>query len=314
MNYSDLLKRFIKSPWLPRVVNSVLVILIGWGVVTFIMDMLEPALVQQTPLEIVVKIEKDDGVQDLSGLHLFGEAVKESVKSVDAPVDAPVTKLNLTLRGILATIGDPTQGYAQIENDKKVEENFGYKDQIFGLATLEQIHIDRVIISRNGKFETLRLPIDFLGGKHFLSAQRKLEQKKIVTDFRKLLVNRKGMDLIKLFGFDTVYKNGGFYGFVIKVLGEDGQKMIDTLGVKEGDIIVAVNGEKFSESIQAVNNLTKLKDATSVNVEVDREGIHLFFDLEFDETVPEEAPSDTNSPLQNSTDELTEEPEIAENK
>ena len=314
MNYSDLLKRFIKNPWLPRVINSVIVILIGWYVVTFTMDMLKPAPVQQAPPEIVVKIEKQDNIHNLSELHLFGEPVKQSVKSVDAAVAAPESKLKLTLRGILATTGDPTQGYAQIENDKKVEENFGYKDQIFGLATLEQIHIDRVIISRNGKFETLRLPIDFLGGKHFLSAQRKLEQKKIVTDFRKLLVNRKGMDLIKLFGFDTVYKNGGFYGFVIKVLGEDGQKMIDTLGVKEGDIIVAVNGEKFSESIQAVNNLTKLKDATSVNVEVDREGIHLFFDLEFDETVPEEAPSDTNSPLQNSTDELTEEPESAENK
>ena len=60
--------------------------------------------------------------------------------------------------------------------------------------------------------------------------------------------------------------------------------------------------------------MTKLKDATSVNVEVDREGTHLFFDLEFDETVPEEAPSGEDPPQQDSSDGLTEKPESTKNK
>ena len=72
--------------------------------------------------------------------------------------------------------------------------------------------------------------------------------------------------------------------------------------------------QKFAESIQAVNNLTKLKDAISVNVEVDREGTHLFFDLEFSETKPVEAPSDTSPPEQGGTDKKSEASEIMQDK
>ncbi len=290
------IQRFLQSTWPPKAASALLLILSSWWAFANILLFFEEKEI--TPAPQVVKTTKTPEHFSLKNLDLFGEPEKN--KAVNKTSEAKQTKLNLTLRGVLAT-DDPKQGIAQIQNARKLERHFSVSDSIFGQATLEEIYSDRVIILHNGNYETLKLPAEFLSNKHFLATQLKQEQKKIVTDFRKLLVNRKGMDLIKLFGFDTVYKNGGFYGFSIKVLGEAGQKMIDTLGVEEGDIIVAANGQRFAESIEAVNSLTKLKTATKINVEIDREGSILFFDLEFDETVTADAASDNPAAQQKNT-------------
>ena len=152
---------------------------------------------------------------------------------------------------------------------------------MFGLATLEEIYVDRVILLRGGRHETLRLPIEFMASDPVMERERKKEAKRIVSDFRHKLVSRKGMELIKMFGFDTAYKNGGFYGFKVKIIGEDGARMLETLGVEEDDLITAVNGKRFSESIEAVESLKKLKDATEVDVEIERGGVPLFFHFDF---------------------------------
>jgi PDZ domain-containing secreted protein len=89
------------------------------------------------------------------------------------------------------------------------------------------------------------------------------------------------MELIKMFGFDTAYKNGSFVGFTVKVMGEDGARMLEVLGVEEGDLITAVNGKRFAESIEATQSLTKLKDAKEVDVEIERKGVPMFFHFDF---------------------------------
>ncbi len=214
---------------------------------------------------------------------------KARIKTIEQTnVDSALktTNLALTLRGVLATNAeDPTQGYAQIESEDK-EDIFAVNDNIFGLAILKEIYHNRVIVLHQKKRFTLLLSNDFKKSAHYLDEQL-IQQKKIASDFRNLLFKRRGMDLIKLFGFDTVYRNGGFYGFAINVLGKDGQRMIDTFGIKNNDIIVAVNNDHFSENIQAVNNLTQLKDATQANIEIDRNGVSLFFDIHFEENASE---------------------------
>jgi S1-C subfamily serine protease len=57
--------------------------------------------------------------------------------------------------------------------------------------------------------------------------------------------------------------------------------MLEVLGVEEGDLITAVNGKRFSESLEATQSLTKLKDATEVDIEIDRKGVPLFFHFDF---------------------------------
>jgi type II secretory pathway component PulC len=126
------------------------------------------------------------------------------------------------------------------------------KHDVFGLATLEEIYYNRVILMRNGKYETLRLPEEFLSREHYLDNKDiKAEKKRIATDFRNLFLSRDGMELIKLFGFKTLYRGGGFIGFIVTAMGDKGSELMETLGVRDGDLITVVNGMTSLSSVMA---------------------------------------------------------------
>ena len=194
----------------------------------------------------------------------------------------PDSKLNLFLKGVVATADDQL-GYAIIRSADGQEFPFRAGDSIYGLAKLEQIHIDRVIIRNDGLREVLRLPIEFMAREHSGEEARKKEARRIVTDLRQKLLARDGMALIRMFGFEETYRNGGFVGFTVKVVGEDGPRMLEVLGVQEGDVITAYNGKRFAESLEAIESLHTLKDATEVDVEIDRKGVPMFFHFDFDQ-------------------------------
>jgi general secretion pathway protein C len=304
------LTRVLHFRSLPVIVNIALVLGISWVLADDAMNMLGITLEEPAP---VVEVQPAAPAQvtrptvnttSMADWHLFGIASEQEKAKVQRIVDAPETRLKLSLKGIVAT-DDHHTGYAIIQKPDKEEQHFVADDSVFGLATLEEIYIDRVILLRNGHYETLRLPIEFLAGDLFMERQRKQEAKRIVSDFRSKFVDGQGMELIKMFGFDTAYRNGSFAGFTVKVMGEDGARMLEVLGVEEGDLITAVNGKRFAESIEAVNSLAQLKDATGVDVEIDRKGVPLFFHFDFADL---EQAADTEEPTGNTTEHDTQDP------
>lgn len=289
MNIANLAGAFEKprkTGWLPWLINVLLVP----GMVLLIADRargLDDTQESDTPLvqHAVITtrpVYEPPDVDTPAGKHISGTAEHKGASQVQLSIQVPDTALELFLKGIVAT-DDYRLGYAIIRSLDQQEWHFRTGDSVYGLATLEEIHIDRVILRRGGQYETLRLPIEFMARDTALERARKLEAKRIVSDFRSKLVNRQGMELIKMFGFDTAYRNGGFIGFTVKMMSEEGARMLEVLGVEEGDLITAVNGKRFAESIEAVQSLTELKDATEVDVEIDRNGVPLFFHLEFDD-------------------------------
>jgi general secretion pathway protein C len=296
--------------FLPLIVNIALVLGIGWvladdAMKVFGIALEEPAPVVEAPAPAQTARPTVD-TASIADWHLFGIAGGQEKAKVQRMLDAPETQLKLALKGVVAT-DDHHSGYAIIQKPDKEEQHFKVDDSVFGLATLEKIYIDRVILLRNGRHETLRLPIEFLAGDLFMERQRKEEAKRIVSDFRSKFVNSQGMELIKMFGFDTAYRNGSFVGFTVKVMGEDGARMLEVLGVEEGDLITAVNGKRFAESIEAVNSLTRLKDATGVDVEIDRKGVPLFFHFDFADL---EQAADTEETTGDATEHGTQEPAV----
>ena len=105
--------------------------------------------------------------QGLAKWHLFGEASQGFDLSAFAQL--PDTPLQLTLRGIVATRDDevpPTtengtevhEGYAMIADAQGKEDVYRRGDQVPGGAEVVSVQSDQVILLRNGKRETLRLP------------------------------------------------------------------------------------------------------------------------------------------------------------
>ncbi|MEE9354274.1 MAG: type II secretion system protein N, partial [Methylococcaceae bacterium] len=181
--------------------------------------------------------------KDIASMHLFGQALQEEPLPTKQKTNAPATKLNLTLRGIIAET-EREQGHAIIQDNESSEEQF-FKigDLVFGLATLEEIYPDRVILLHNKKYETLFLPKEALSKKNISDyASIAAERKQAATDFRKAFLRGDGEELNTLFGFDTAYKSGGFVGFTVKSLGEKGQQMMEIFGVEDGDLITVIDG------------------------------------------------------------------------
>ncbi|MHA7879264.1 MAG: type II secretion system protein N [Saccharospirillum sp.] len=95
----------------------------------------------------------------LAQSELFGAFEAQPVAAVEEPrpVEAPDTRLNLTLQAILAR-GAEGEGFAIIAQRSGAGRAFSIGDDVFGQAELAAVYGDRVLLSRNGQMETLRYP------------------------------------------------------------------------------------------------------------------------------------------------------------
>lgn len=240
----------------PSLVNVFLLIVTAWvaaNLASQFMIQVEPA-----PLDAVTVVSPPakPGIKTpektIVATHLFGTASSsESSRTKSVPVNAPTTKLNLTLRGIIAS--DTLSGaLAIIENrNNGKQQHFSIGSPIFDLATLEEIYVDRVILSRDGQYETLRLPKESLG---IIAAKtpRKRRQPsaaEYVESMRGEMKKLHKMTLEKMSHpwqyvyFETAVENGKTLG--IKVTAEEEQEFLNKHGLKLGDIITGINGNSL---------------------------------------------------------------------
>lgn len=105
-------------------------------------------------------VERLPSAKDIAGWHLFGAAPAQE-RAAPAPITAPDTKLDLKLRGIVAST-EAGSARAIIEDSTGRQSSYGLGDQLPGSALLREIHPVWVILERNQRYETLRMPKDEL--------------------------------------------------------------------------------------------------------------------------------------------------------
>jgi general secretion pathway protein C len=90
----------------------------------------------------------------VAAAHLFGRA-----NAPARPVKAPETNLNITLHGIIAaTDQDESRAIISAGGGSGQAKSYAIGASIPGGASIHDIYADRVILSRHGRLETLRLP------------------------------------------------------------------------------------------------------------------------------------------------------------
>ena len=95
--------------------------------------------------------------ESLAQWHLFG-AVSAPTDRRSAAADAPDTTLALTLSGIYADADDPDAGVAMIADGNGAQAAYRAGSALPGGARVRQILPDRVLLVHNGREEVLRLP------------------------------------------------------------------------------------------------------------------------------------------------------------
>lgn len=93
--------------------------------------------------------------------HLFGRA---DVIAGNAPTVAPQTKLNLVLRGVIASKSQE-EALAIIATRGGDEKGYSPGERLPGGAELKEIYADRVILQHRGRLETLMLERKLLSDK-----------------------------------------------------------------------------------------------------------------------------------------------------
>ena len=95
-------------------------------------------------------------IAKMQQLNLFGNAAAKPAEPVAEVTDAPETRLNLTLTGVVAS-SEQEAGTAIIEN-RGSQAVYGLGEKIEGTnATLQKVYNDRVIIKNGVRNETLML-------------------------------------------------------------------------------------------------------------------------------------------------------------
>lgn len=236
-------------------------------------------------------------VNQISQWHLFGEAQKKAPIAVTKVTEAPDTRLNLKLRGVLAS-SDPEAARAIIADGKGVEDSYAVGKNLPGNAVLREIYGDRVILEYRGRLETLRLPkessvaIDFDSGnkanqlkgarlpsrsplnRNSVGANtvRNSQTSTLLRQYREALVNDP-QSLISLVAATPVEEKGTgkLKGYRISP-GKD-KTLLRKFGLENGDVITAVNGVALDNPIRALEIMRELSTASSVSLEVERKGV-----------------------------------------
>ena len=231
----------------------------------------------------------------ISNFNLFGKHEPKKIEVVPVkPAVVPETKLNLKLRGVFAS-KDKNAARAIIADARGDEDSYKIGSQLPGGAILSEIHADRVILQHNGRFETLKLPVELAdvgdsgGGQQDSAstpqaspADRNINRSNITslssttTDnaellgkYRSALLNDPN-SVMGLINVRPYQKDGQLLGYRLRP-GKD-RSLLRRFGLRSGDIVTSVNGVPMNNPVKALEVLRDLSTASQISVDVLRNG------------------------------------------
>ena len=238
---------------------------------------------------------------DIKRLNLFGDYNAEPVAE-EVVTEAPVTRLNLTLTGVVAS-STKEQGAAIIEN-RNQQQTYGIGEKIEGTnASLKEVYADRVIIKNGPTNETLMLD----GVEYNKNTNQATNQPRRVPTTRSQ-ASVRGPERITL-SEDAIQASrelqeqpASFVDYIaVTPHRPDGElagyrvspgkkpALFKSAGLKSGDVITDINGLDLTDMQQALEAMNMLKELQSLQMSVQREDelITIYLDLPDGEEEPE---------------------------
>jgi len=211
---------------------------------------------------------------EITNAHLFGTFQQDASNTKQTV--APETRLNLVLKGVLATT--PMEyGSAIISKGKNGKEDTYAPGDKISSATVKEIYADRVILERAGKLETLRMPKDnsdslIKSSPRSRSTAKASTPGAILSDIRSQIL--KNPTSFGKYAIPIPYnENGRLRGYRLQPQGD--RSLFDKVGLDPSDVIVAVNGVELNNPTKGLKALRALQRAKSIDLTVLRNGAEL---------------------------------------
>ena len=221
---------------------------------------------------------KQDNFKQLTSANVFGVSEKAAVQQ---QTKAPETKLNLTLKGVLAATPMEMASAIIAQGKNGKEDIYGIGDKMPGGVTIKEIHPEYVVLERSGRLETLKLQkdsdVDGFGSADKSNLQTGGSSNSYSQDSPAAALKDIRSNILKNptsfgdYALPVVVKeNGKQIGYRLKPQ-QKGQ-MLSELGIESGDVITQINGVKLDNQQNGISALRKLSTAKNLNIVVKRNG------------------------------------------
>lgn len=279
-------RRATKSPWLIPGLNLLLVLWLAWQLAQFSWaffsggdDIAEDEATVQ--VSTVKPEQQRHNERQIAAWHLFGApSQKQPVVQEAAPVDAPDTRLRLTLSGVFAS-EDDKEARAIIGDQRGKQDSYSAGDSLPGGVKLSAIHPDRVILQRDGRYETLRLPRNQRRGgavKPLSHRQARrvntgsgpaFDRNAALQRYRRE-IKANPSSLMEYVRATPARENGQFIGFRL----QPGRKAgaLRELGLEPGDVVTSINGVIIDNPAKGMEAMRALGAGQNVAVTLLRRG------------------------------------------
>ncbi|WP_420907549.1 type II secretion system protein GspC [Vibrio cincinnatiensis] len=219
------------------------------------------------------KISHTD-IRALQNSDLFGRYIAQTASSVTTTVkeDAPPTRLNLTLVGVVASTDQP-RSLAVIAN-RGQQNTYGLNEEIEGTrAVLKAVFVDRVIIDNSGRDETLMLEGRDYQTSTIQTSERLVAVNSSVEDKLTAIrdeINRSPQEVFKYVSLSQVKQDESVIGYRVSP-GKD-PALFEAVGLQAGDIAIQLNGLDLTDPSVMTQVFESVSDLTELNLTVERDG------------------------------------------
>jgi general secretion pathway protein C len=271
--------------WLPKAAAVLLTIALAhlgaelvWALVP------QPAAVWQPPPAAPSNATSSKGpdLSTIANANLFGQYQAPQASQVD-PKHVRESTLNLTLLGVFAW--DEHLSRAIIQPQGSEAKPFAIRDTIVAGVTLQEVLPDRVILSRNGRLESLRLNKgqdgeggDTAGaddnGSEEQPASDEEEQpaedaSTSLGEVRNVLLSdpSRAAEFIRVMPLNA---GNGLNGY--RVYPGPDRTLFTNTGLRPGDVVTAINGVQLNDPGRALQMLGDLAHTNNLSVTVNRGG------------------------------------------
>lgn len=225
---------------------------------------------------------------DVAELHLFGQV---GAMLQTASIEAPETQLSLKLLGTFAA-DQPVDGLAIIADESGQQGYYGTGDELPGGATLEEVHLGRVVLRYQGRLESLPLVRSETGDQRSSRGQAIAENRSPGARTPRSLNGsdwqaarqQSRLDTAKLAELGRQIRalphieNGETVG--VRLMAAQDASVLQKLGLRSSDIILSVNGIPLSDASRQFELMNQLNDQNQFQVRLRRQGREMTLNID----------------------------------
>lgn len=206
-------------------------------------------------------------LQPMAAHQFFGRSAEQPRVAEVVRRSAPETRLNLRLEGVLVA-ERPEDSGAIVAGSNGVTEHYRVGDVLPGNAELSEVEPGRILIRRNGQYESLTFDDEIPSGlvEDVEEEPVASSPEQFLSDAREQL-DSQGVAALVPYGLSPAGDDGSS-GYVY----DGSNAMLNAVNLKAGDVITAVNGQRLGDLEQDMALFENWRSESQLEIEIERDG------------------------------------------